>query len=210
MNSGKSILNIPLDRIDEGIDLCLENASQFCSDADVLIGQKSCEHALGFCILATEELGKAIMLKVQSAYARKRSEETVIFERAKPEDYFKATKREDLKKFGFKNLERKINPFYDHLSKLLCAKNMLSLATHERIMLSLEGKWFQTIDEIMDKAKELRKQAQEVSTDLREQVLYVDYNQRQGKWSKGIIQIDSAKVKEFISDVQKAVRLIAS
>lgn len=201
-------MKIPLDKIDEGIDLSLKNALQFCSDADILIKQKSYEHALGLCILATEELGKAIMLKEQSAYARKRSEEIVTFERAKPENYFKATKREDLQKMGF--TDREINPFYDHVSKLLYARNIKGLATHERIMKSLEGRWFQTIEEIFEKVNELKKQTQGVSTDLREHVFYVDYDQEQGKWSKGTIKINSAKVKEFISDIQKSIRLIAS
>lgn len=209
MKSDKSILKIPLDKIDEGINLCLRNASQFCSDANILVEQKSYGHALGLCILATEELGKAMMLKEQSAYARKRSEEFVIFERVKPEDYFKATPREVLKKFGFKRLEKKINPFYDHLSKLLHTKNIMALSTHERILQSLEGRLFQTIDEISEKVNELKNQTQEVNTDIREYVFYVGYYQDQGIWSGGIVPIDSAKVKGFIADIQKAIKLFA-
>ena len=58
----KSELKIPLDKLSEGADLCLENAAQFCADANALIQQSSYEHALGLCIFAIEELGKAILL----------------------------------------------------------------------------------------------------------------------------------------------------
>jgi AbiV family abortive infection protein len=200
----KPTLKIPLNKVEEGADLCLQNALQFCSDADILMKQQSVEHALGLCILATEELGKAIMLKEKAAYARKRSEDVIVFERVKPEIFFKAN-FEDLKKIGFTG--SKIHPFYDHLSKLLYTKNIRSLATHERIMFSLEGKRFQTTDEIWSVVKELKKQTQKVSTDLREDVFYVNYVPKKEKWKKGV-KIDAARVKDFISDIEKAISLI--
>jgi len=144
------------------------------------------------------------MSKQKAAYARKRSEETVVFERVKPEVFFN-TKLQDLKKLGFTG--SKIHPFYDHLSKLLYTRNIRSLATHERIMKSLEGKMFQTIDEIWRVMKELKKQSQEVSTDLREDVFYVDYVPKKGKWRKGV-RIDLAKVKNLNVDIEKAISLI--
>ena len=75
------------------------------------------------------------MLKEKAAYARKGTEEAVLFEYVKPESYFKAN-REDLKKTGFR--KSKTNPLYDHLSKLLYAKNILSMAGFERIISSPE------------------------------------------------------------------------
>ena len=50
---------IPLDKIPEGIGLCLQNASQFCADARVVSKESNCEHALDLCLYAIEELGKA-------------------------------------------------------------------------------------------------------------------------------------------------------
>lgn len=201
-------MKIPIDKVDGGISLCLENAQQFCSDAEVLAKQGSCETALGLCILATEELGKALMLKDRISNARKKSEEIVVFKREKPEMIFTATNSEDLKRIGFTGKE--INPFFDHLSKLLYAKNMLSLASYERSMLSLEGKWFQTIDEMMKKANKLRKQTQEVNIDLRNLVFYVDYDEKQGTWKKRVDKIKIEKMQGLILDIQRSIRLIAS
>ena len=55
-------MKTPLNRIEAGIELCLKNSSQFCSDVEMIV-KPSFEHALGLCILALEELGKAMMLR---------------------------------------------------------------------------------------------------------------------------------------------------
>lgn len=99
--------------------------------------------------------------------------------------------------------------FFDHLSKLLYAKNILSLASYERSMLFLEEKWFRTIDEIMEKANELRRQTQEVNIDLRNFVFYVDYDEKQGTWKKRVQKIKIEKMQCLISDIQRSIRLVA-
>lgn len=206
LKRSRKFLKIPIDNVDEGIDLCLENARQYCIDACILVKQKSYDHALGLCILATEEIGKAIMLNEQSAYARKRSEDFISFRSVESKDYFKAVDPKELQRRG---LKRRVNPFYDHLSKLFAARNMLALASHERSMVSLEGKWFETIDEIWEKTFELIKQTIEPSVDLRELVFYVDYDEVQGTWNKEKIRIDPEKMQSFISDILRSVDLIA-
>jgi len=202
------MLRIPLNKVARGADLCLENASQFCSDAEILSENSSCEHALGLCVLALEELGKATMLKVKGAYALKGSEDAVIFESVRPEVFFN-TKFEHLKKRGF--LDCNINPFYDHLSKLLYIQNMRLFAVKMRIMKSIDGKGFQTMDEMNRTTEEMWKQALEVDVDrkdLRELAFYVDYEQQKGEWSKGRLKLTSAKVKELITDIESTIGLI--
>jgi AbiV family abortive infection protein len=196
-------IKIPIDQTDLGITLCLENARQFCSDADVLVKHDSYDHALGLCILATEELGKAIMLKEQSALAKKRSEDFVIFRKIKLDGYFKAIPEELQIRF-----KRTTNPFLDHFSKLFAARNMLSLSSHERSMLSLEGEWFTTIEEMWEKTYELMKQTIEPDVDLRNLAFYVDYDETKGSWSKGMRKIDPVKMQGFISDIRKSINLI--
>jgi hypothetical protein len=138
-------------------------------------------------------LGKVAMLKDEATCAQKRSEEAAVFEPGKFKEF---TKRE-------------VNPFYDHLSKLIFAGKYMEMASFERSMKSQDGRWFQTIYEFFEKVDELQKQNQEVNTDLRELVFYVDYNQKDGSWSKGI-QVDSARLRALISDIRNSIRLIAS
>lgn len=203
----KTPLKIPLDKIDEGIALCVKNALEFCSDAEHLVKKGSCEHALGLCILAVEEFGKAKMLKEKSAIARSENKDAILFEKVKPELFFRGVNREALLRMGFKN--KKIHPFYDHLSKLLSAMPMMQIAVHDRIMKSLEGRQFQTIDEIFAKANKLRRGTQEPSKDLREAVFYVHYYQKERKWRKGV-EIDQTNVEELISDIRESIRLFSS
>jgi AbiV family abortive infection protein len=200
-------MKIPLNRVAEGADLCLENAQQFCSDARILGEKSSCEHALGLCILALEELGKAIMLKEKATMSTKRSEHVVSFESVRPEEVFN-TKREYLKAMGFS--DRKINPFYDHPSKLLYARNMIRLATWERVMKSVNGKMFLTSEEMDETIRQLWKQATEVNVerrDLRELVFYVDYDQEKDEWSKGRVKLTPTQVKELTAIIEGAISL---
>jgi hypothetical protein len=202
------MLKIPLNKVAEGADLCLENASQFCSDARILGENSSCEHALGLCILALEELGKATMLKVKTPFAMKKRDDVVSFELVSPEVFFHEP-LESLKKRGFQ--DRKINPFYHHLSKLLYIQNMRLFAVRARIMKSLDGKGFQNMDEMNRTIEGMWKQALEVDVDrkdLRELAFYVDYDQEKGEWSKGRLKLTSAKVKELITDIESTIDLI--
>jgi hypothetical protein len=204
----RKMLKIPFNKIAEGADLCLENALQFCSDARFLSEKSSCEHALGLSILAVEELGKAIMLKTKAAFAKKKAEDVVLFERVKPEVYFNEP-LESLKRRGFQNGE--INPFYDHLSKLYVTRNMRYLATHERIMKSIDGKPFHSLKEINDIVGQLWKQAEEVDVeniDLRGLAFYVDFDGHKGEWTKGKINFTATKIGQFIGDIERAIALL--
>lgn len=152
--NGKAILKIPLSKMAEGADLCLENASQFCSDAKLLIEKTSYEHALGFCIFGIEELAKAILLKSKTAIVQKESKADVTLNKEKPENLFHST-TEYLKAMGFKcrkgkkqEVLQEVNPFYHHLSKLLIASNMMRMATYTNVVKSIEEKRFSSMDEI--------------------------------------------------------------
>jgi AbiV family abortive infection protein len=59
----KGEVKIPTCKVAEGVNLCIENSLQFCSDAKSLCDVKSFNHAWALCILAVEELGKAVWLK---------------------------------------------------------------------------------------------------------------------------------------------------
>lgn len=206
--NGEIILKIPLDKVAEGADLCLDNASQFCSDARFLSEKSSCDHALALCIFAIEELGKAILLKEKAAYALKDSDSAIILKNEKPEVIFRTTK-DVLKTKGFSGKE--VNPFYNHLSKLLYASNMMNMATHTNVMKSIEGKRFHGMDEINKTIENLLKEAYEVNvyhTDLRELALYVDYDQEKGVWSKGRHKVTLTKVRNLATDIQTAIELI--
>ena len=207
------MLQIPLSKVAEGADLCLENALQFCSDARVLVEKSSYEHALGFCIFAIEELGKAILLKTKAAYALKESKDVVILKKEKPENIFHMSS-EDLKVKGFRGNKGKglneVNPFYDHLSKLFIASNTMYMATYTNVVKSIEGKGFQSMDEINITIENLLKEAYEINvyhTDLRELALYVDYDQKQGVWKKGRFKLTQEKLDKFVRNIESAIEL---
>ena len=201
-------LKIPLNKVAEGADLCLDNASQFCSDAIVLSKKSSYDHALALCIFAIEELGKAILLKEKAAYALKDSDPVIILKHEKPEVIFKKT-IEDLKTKGFSGKE--VNPFYHHLSKLFYASNMMYMARDTNVMKSIAGKRFQSMDEINKTINKLWKEANEINvyhTDLRELALYVDYDQEKCIWSKGRPKLTPTKIGQLATDIQTAIELI--
>jgi hypothetical protein len=206
--NGEAILKIPLNKVAEGADLCLDNAVQFCSDARVLSEESSCDHALGLCIFAIEELGKAILLKEKATYALKDSKNVVILKHAKPEVIFKRP-LDYLKTKGFSNKE--VNPFRHHLSKLLYASSIMSMATHTNVIKSLDGKGFQTMDEMTKTIEEMLKQAYEIDvekTDLRELAFYVDYDQKEGTWSKGRLKVTQTMVRQLAANIETAIELI--
>jgi hypothetical protein len=196
-------VEIPLDRIREGIELCLQNSSQFCSDAEALARQESFEHALGLCILALEELGKAMMLNEMADKAKKNSKGFVIFEMVKLNHFFKAV-RGDFKQMGFR--KEKVNPFYDHPSKLLFAIQLLSIAVRDRRWKeSLEGRFFKTSEEAIIAIKELDKPLPiNPTTDLRELCFYIDYNEKKKKWATGV-KDNFTEVKNLPEDIRKAI-----
>jgi hypothetical protein len=212
----KAILKIPLKKMAEGADLCLENASQFCSDARFLIEKTSYEHALSFCIFGIEELGKAILLKSKTAIAQKESKADVTLNKEKPENLFHSAAKY-LMRIGFKyrkekkqKVLREVNPFYDHLSKLLIASNMMHMATYTNVVKSIEGKGFPNIDKIDKTIEDLLKEAYKIdvyNTDLRELALYVDYDQKCGVWKKGRIKLNRKNLQQLVANIETAIEL---
>lgn len=195
-------MKIPLDRIREGIELCLKNSSQFCSDAEMLTRQGSFEHALGLCILALEESGKAMMLNEMAEKAKRSSEGFVVFEKVKLNSFFKAI-RGDFKQMGFR--KEKVNPFYDHSSKLLFAIQLLSIAVRDRRWEeSLEERFFKTSEEAMSAIKKLSEPLPIIpSIDLRELCFYVDYNEKENEWATGA-KGNLKEVSRLPKDIRKA------
>jgi hypothetical protein len=203
----KNRLVIPLKNVAKGAEVCLDNAAQFCCDARALVEIKSCEHALGLCIYAIEELGKAELLIEISAYAAKKGEESITLENTKAQDFFNGLSSEVLQKMGF---PKKINPFFDHRSKLLYAKGIMYIAANDRLWRSLEGMSFQDFDEITKAYEKLDTPAY-VScvkgTEIRELSLYVGYDSIKGTWIKDVLNTTPSKVIEILTDIEKAIGL---
>ena len=200
-------LRIPLNKIEEGVDLCLRNAMQFCSDAENLIATGSNEHALGLCILAIEEVGKAIMLKEKAIHARKRSESVILLGLVSPEEFFHVT-TEQRKRMGFNT--QKIRPFYHHLAKFRWARNARYAAILSNVMYSLSERMYQNSDEMNKREKELWAYAQKTNVtnpDYREPLFYVDYDMEKGEWRRTTV-VASAEVRENISTVKRAIGII--
>jgi hypothetical protein len=213
--SSKKILVIPLNKMAEGADLCLENAVQFCSDAKVLIEKSSYEHALGFCIFAIEEFGKSLLLKSTAAYAQKEAKADVYLNKEKPENFFHMT-AEDLKTMGFKSRKgilQEVNPFYDHLSKLLMASNLMNMSIHTNVVKSIEGKEYESVKAIEETIANLTKEAYKIDvyhTDLRELALYVDYDQEHRVWKKGKLELTQEKLRQLVANIELAIGLAAN
>ena len=121
----KNKLIIPLEKVPERIDLCLHNASQFCAAARALSKESSIGHALGLCLYAIEELGKAELLNQLAFSAKKYGDKVVTLERAKPKKFFNEAYHSSLDKLGF---SKDMNPFYDHRFKLFSGRGLLGLA----------------------------------------------------------------------------------
>ena len=83
----KKIITIPLAKISEGIDLCLSNALQFCEDAKLINNESSRAHALGLCLYALEELGKADLLQEYAFWAKKNGIEEITIEQSEPKTF---------------------------------------------------------------------------------------------------------------------------
>lgn len=82
MRKGK--LFIPIEKVNEGVELCLKNSHLYIKEAKLLL-KKSSPHAVGLLVLATEEAGKAKMLLRKRDIAIERKIKYVNFE---PKDGF--------------------------------------------------------------------------------------------------------------------------
>jgi hypothetical protein len=203
----KGKLVIPLDKIPEGIDLCLRNASLFCIDARIVNKESSCEHALGLCLYAIEELGKAELLQGLAASARKYGDRAITLERNKPQKFFNERLHADLGKLGF---SQDMNPFYDHRCKLFFGRGLVGLATNERLMRSLDGQEFHNFNELIQAFEEKGKDVPEIDVKeigFRELVMYVDFDQEKNEWITGRIKFTPNEIDAMIQDIEMAIRL---
>jgi AbiV family abortive infection protein len=208
----KERLEIPVTDIPEGIAVCLKNAETFCSDARALVEKSSLQHALGLCIYAVEELGKAEMLKEMKAY-RATSTSKVIFEREKAVDFFRNKPFKFLKKRGFSK-KYEMNPFYNHCCKLLYAQSVIKMASDNRLLNSLGGKkTYQGLKEMFEAFKELDDPfylSRTKTNGVREVAMYVDYDPKQGKWINGVPKITSENIFEFLEDIELEITFLKS
>jgi len=204
----KDKLVIPLDKISEGIDLCLNNASQFCTDAKILSKEYSYSHALGLCLYAIEELGKAELLNQLAFSAKKYGDKTIILEKKKPQKFFAEVYQSSLGKLGFSN---EMNPFFDHRFKLFCGRGLLGLATNERVMKqATDVKNFTNLRDILNAMDEIGKDVYEIDVKeigFREIVMYVDYDQEKNEWINGMMQFTQKDIDEMIQDIERAIQL---
>ena len=207
----KEKLTIPIDRIAEGVELCLKNSAQFCADAKMLCKASSCQHAFGLCLYAIEELGKAELIKDYSAFLKKRGKTNVVFSKMKAKDFFPLFSPKDLQKLGFSS--KPINPFYDHRCKLFFARRVIGMAMENRLYRSLEGQKFHNLREILDAFDEKGKDVYELNlkkAGFRETAMYVDYNQKNDEWINGTVKITATKITELIGDIEEAIKLMSN
>ena len=203
----KGKLVIPLDKIPEGVDLCLRNASQFCKDARIVNRESSCEHAFGLCLYAIEELGKAKLLQELAASARKYGDRVISLERNKPQKFFNERLHADLGKLGF---SKEMNPFYDHRCKLFYGQGNVYLATNKRLMQSLDGQKFHNFRELIQAFEEKGKDVNEIDVKeigFRELAMYVDFDQENNEWTTGRMKFASKEIDGMIQDIERAIQL---
>jgi hypothetical protein len=207
----KSKLVIPLDKIPEGVDLCLRNASQFCVEAKIVSRESSCEHALGLCLYAIEELGKAELLQGLAVVASKHGDGLITLERKEPQRFFSEAYHADLRKLGF---SRPMNPFFDHRCKLFIGRMLVSSAAQERVMRSLDGQEFHDFKELVqafeEKARALGKDVTDIDVKekgFRELLMYVDYDQEKNEWMTGGIRFASNEIVRMSEDIEAAIQL---
>ncbi len=197
----KKSLTIPFKNVERGSELCLANALQFCSDAKVLAKSSSFEHALGLCIFAIEELGKAIMLKQKAIQAKKKNEDALTFKSLKDVESFYRVPIGCLKNVGLEGCIS--NPFYNHKSKLYFAKSTLNFAANKRILEIMEKFGFKEIQE----AKLLSPEYLSIieKTEIRERAFYVDFDEKKCEWVSNSLNTTQEKVMEIISDIINAI-----
>jgi AbiV family abortive infection protein len=201
----KERLEIPVKNIPVGITVCLENAESFCFDAKTLAEKSSLQHALGLCIYAVEELGKAELLKEKWIG----SLETVVFKLQKPKVILKdRPSLKNWKQRGFRK-NKEINPFYDHNAKLFFAQGFMKMASDNRLLNSLgKKKTYRNLKELFEDFEKLDDPAyinKTKTNGIRELAMYVDYDPSQAKWVNGIPKITVQEITEIIVDIQTAI-----
>jgi AbiV family abortive infection protein len=149
----RSILFItPLDKVNEGIELCLQNAFQYIEEAELLLGKGRGNHALGLLVLAAEEAGKAKLLLIKRDAARSTSE-FINYVQFAPEN-------------------KKPNPFYSHKEKLNAIA--VDIAIDEVIAWLKGHEKAPASDYVVTFINAVTK--------LREAVFYVDYDMQSKDW----------------------------
>jgi hypothetical protein len=203
----KEKFEIPLDCIPEGVKFCLRNAAQFCSDAKVLAKIGSYQHALGLCIYAIEELGKAELLIEMFEIAHKHGDNSIIFELTTPDTFYRLSPKE-LENLGFRN-SHPINPFYDHSSKLLYGRRLKD-STMGRITKSFDVANFGSFEELIQAYKKLPSPTYcqiHLDQTTKEQTMYIGFNQKTKKWSENLVEISSEEILQLSEDIDNEISL---
>jgi AbiV family abortive infection protein len=203
----KGKLSIPLSNIHEGIELCLKNATQFSLDAQALCKISSYNHALGLCLYAIEELGKACLLKELFLLAKKHGYKELTLDHMKTTEFFNPVYHQDLDKLGFR---KNTHPFFDHRLKLLYGRSLFYLATQNRLLGSLSNEKFGNFKKLLDAFDKKGKESYGLEIKqigFRELLMYVDFDQEKNEWINGIPKISEVNLTDIVDDIEKAIQL---
>ena len=173
---------IPVEKIEEGIKLCIEHAQSYFIDAEFLLERGSVDHALSLTILGLEELGKSKIIFEKLENALRNNSLEIIFTSQ--------------------------NGFYDHSKKIQAAIPLLDLPMQEKIMQSLMwsrrdrhgrrdplGYLINGVTRMMIN-RELNERRGMITTDLRLRGSYVDFDFKKNTWllGSGIARDQAEKV----------------
>lgn len=110
---------LSIKELENGVNLCLENAEQYIKDAELLIKNSSFGHAYALGVLAYEELGKAVMCDFGILLCWFTNKDTITLN-------------------GKKWRNRKQNPFTRHLTKQRLQKIIDELCRAISILFGIE------------------------------------------------------------------------
>jgi AbiV family abortive infection protein len=200
----KDKLVIPLQKIEEGIDLCLGNASQFCKDAKLLNSHASSQHALGLCIFAIEELGKAHLLTEQKFLANKYGNSEIVFKKDETPKLLNECYRKTAKESGF---SQRLNLFYDHRCKLFLGRGLVGIAMNGRLSESLKDQTFKNFRDFLSafEKTETYPQINVKELGFREDVMYIDFDQLNNIWVNGTEKFPVKDINDLITDIERAI-----
>jgi len=200
-------LEIPKNKIMEGIDKILSNAKQFLEDAKALLQKGSVEHALGLVTLAAEEAGKAQLLIDGMRYQPYKNFieiKKLQEQRLKVGDCFKKIVDGNtliIDRYGAYSRYEQVapNPFYSHRAKLSSIAHILYN--------SEIGEWMRGNKSSYGQDSKNRMNLALAGELYREASFYVGFDNKKKEWSFGS-GADTAEVKTLISDVKKLIDYI--
>ena len=200
-------LEIPKNKIMEGVDRILSNAKQFLEDAKALLQKGSVDHALGLVTLAAEEAGKAqLLIDEMRCQPYKNGVEIQRLQeaRVKVGECFKKIVGKTLiiDHYGEYTRYEQVapNPFYSHRAKL----NSIA-----HILLNSEiGEWMIKGNRASYGRDSInRMKLAQAGEHYRAAAFYVEFDNKKKKWLFGS-GADTDEVKTLISDIKKLIDYI--